>query len=252
MTIEEKLAELLGTKAPDHISDATALGTGLADGYDFYDSAVGQVVVTFNPDGVSSLTLADDEFEEYFQSRFRRPLIRAEAPLEWADMIPERIEAGSPGKLPVDLRSVTPFQSDVLRTAATIPRGEVRPYGWLAKQVGHPKAARAVGSTMAKNPIPLIIPCHRVVRSDGHIGAYSLGGPEQKWQLLNYEGAEPDALEVLAEEHVRVQGNAATGIYCLPTCREIRKVKTGNLVGFAGVAAAAETGFTACRVCRPG
>lgn len=251
MTIEERLAQLLGSGAPDRISEVTALGTGLADGYDFYDSAVGQVVVTFNPAGVSSLTLADGEYENYFQARFRRPLLRAAAPLEWADLIPERIEAGSPGKLPVDLRSVTPFQGEVLRTAATIPRGEVRPYGWLAKQVGHPKAARAVGSTMAKNPIPLIIPCHRVVRSDGQIGAYSLGGPEQKWQLLTHEGAGPETLEVLAEDHIRVQGSTASRIFCLPTCGEIRKATQQHVVGFSSVASALEAGFTPCSRCRP-
>lgn len=252
MTIEQRLAELLGTQAPDRISEATALGTGLADGYDFYESAVGEVVVTFNPDGVSSLTLAEDGYQAYFETRFGRPLIRAEAPQSWADLIAERIEAGSPGKLPVDLRSVTPFQSEVLRKAATIPRGEVRPYGWLAKQVGHPKAARAVGSTMAKNPIPLIIPCHRVVRSDGHIGAYSLGGPEQKWQLLSYEGARPKDLEALAGHHVRVQGNPGTGIYCLPTCRAIRKVDPEKLIGFARAGAAEDSGFIPCEVCQPG
>lgn len=252
MTIEQKLQRLMEDSAPERMSESIALGTGLADGFDIFESEVGEVVVTFNPDGVSSLTLASDPYETYFEERFGRSLIRAEAPRAWGHLIPERIEAGSPGRLPVDLRSVTSFQSQVLLAAATIPRGEVRPYGWLARQVGHEKAARAVGSTMARNPIPLIIPCHRVVRSDGHIGAYSLGGTEQKWQLLNHEGAHPEALEDLAVHHVRVQGNASTGIYCLPTCRAIRRSKTDNVVGFPSTEAARDEGFRSCKLCKPG
>jgi len=110
------------------------LGTGIADGYDLYESAVGKVVVTFNPNGVSSLSLASEDFEGYFAHRHGRLLIRAEAPSAWSGHIPAAIEAGTPGRLPVDLSSVTPFQTRILRIAATIPRGEVRPYGWLARE----------------------------------------------------------------------------------------------------------------------
>jgi O-6-methylguanine DNA methyltransferase len=251
MNIEEQLSTLLGVGGPASISDATALGTGLADGYDIYESAVGRVVVTFNPDGVSSLSLENEDYEGYFIGRFDRPLIRAEAPKAWGKLIPQRIEAGSPGNLPVDLRSVTSFQSEVLMRAATIPRGEVRPYGWLAKQVGKPGAARAVGSTMARNPIPLIIPCHRVVRTDGHIGAYSLGGPRQKWDLLKYEGAEPQRLEELASHNVRVQGDKTTGIYCLPTCHAIRGASPQNVIDFMAGGKARTAGFQACELCQP-
>lgn len=251
MDIEQELANLAGRDAPRTISQATALGTGLADGYDIFESPVGDVAVTFNPSGVSSLSLVADDFESHFVDRFRRPLIRAEAPQKWAHMIPERIEVGSPGKLPVDLRSVTPFQEEVLVTAAAIPRGEVRPYGWLARVVGRPGAARAVGSTMARNPIPLIIPCHRVVRSDGHIGAYSLGGEHNKWELLTFEGAEPGILETLAASGVRVQGNTSTRIYCFPTCRAIRRSNPENIRDFSSGDNAASAGFHPCQLCKP-
>jgi len=251
MNIEQQLAYLRGDQAPDSISDATALGTGLADGYDFYESPVGTVVVAFNPGGVSAVTLAEGDYAGYFGDRFARPFIQAEAPKDWGHLIPQRIEAGSPGKLPVDLRSVTAFQSQVLLEAADIPRGEVRPYGWLARQVGKPGAARAVGSTMARNPVPLIIPCHRVVRSDGHIGAYSLGGPHQKWELLTVEGAQPDRLEDLASHHVRVQADTSTGVYCLPTCRVIRSSQAADVADFTSTAGAERAGNTPCRWCQP-
>jgi O-6-methylguanine DNA methyltransferase len=187
MTIESKLGGLVGD-LPAGVTEGVALGTGLAEGFDFYDSAIGLVVVTFNPEGVSSLDLADG-YEERYAHRHHRPLMRAEAPSAWRSHIPEAIERGTPGKLPVDLRAVTDFQRQVLRTTATIPKGEVRPYGWVAREVDRPRAVRAVGTAVARNPIPLIIPCHRVVRSDGHIGNYSLGGPHNKIDLLEHEGA---------------------------------------------------------------
>ena len=250
MSIETQLSELVG-EFPTGTSEAVALGTGMADGYDIYESAIGDVVVTFNPTGVSSLDIADDRFETRFQGRFERPLLRAEAPRAWGRHIPEAIEEGRPGKLPVDLRSVTSFQADVLSRAATIPKGEVRPYAWLANEVQRPKAVRAAGSAVANNPIPLIIPCHRVVRADGHIGNYSLGGPHNKEELLQHEGATPDWLEDLASRHIRVQGNSSTGIVCHPTCHAIRRSKESNVVDFRNLDEALGSGYRPCELCRP-
>lgn len=249
MSIESQLAGLTGS-TPSGISEGVALGTGIADGYDLYESAIGEVIVTFNPDGVSSLDIADG-FENRYRERFGRSLIRAEAPRAWSRHIPEAIERGTPGKLPVDLRSVTEFQRTVLLKTAEIPKGEVRPYGWVAREVEKPKAVRAVGSAVARNPIPLIIPCHRVVRTDGHIGNYSLGGPHNKVELLEHEGASPDWLEDLASHHVRVQGNTTTKIFCHPTCHALRRSRTDNVVDFRSGADAEQAGFRACKVCRP-
>lgn len=249
MSIETDLERLTG-ELPAGVSEGVALGTGLAEGYDFYDSAIGTVVVTFNPGGVSSVDAAE-VFQERRTGRSQRPLIRAEAPAAWRAYIPEAIERGTPGKLPVDLRSVTEFQESVLRTTASIPRGEVRPYGWVAREIDRPKAVRAVGSAVARNPIPLIIPCHRVVRSDGHIGNYSLGGPHNKVDLLEHEGAAPAELERLAARHIRVRGNTTTGVYCLPTCSAIRRSKAANVVDFHSTTEAEESGYRACKLCRP-
>ena len=100
----------------------------VADGYDIYDSPLGQVAVAFNTVGVSSVDLADGMFAERFAERHGRRLFRSEAPTSWAKRISPAIEAGRPGTLPVDLRSVTGFQAEVLRAAGTIPRGQVRSY----------------------------------------------------------------------------------------------------------------------------
>lgn len=194
MTIESRIAGLIGD-VPHGLTEGVALGTGTADGFDLYDSPLGEVVVTFNPDGVSSVDLATAGFETRFIERFGRALLRAEAPTAWRRHIPEAIEAGQPGQVPVDLRSVTAFQADVLRQTATIPRGEVRPYLWLAERVERPRAVRAAGSAVARNPVPLIIPCHRVVRADGHIGNYSLGDPHNKTVLLEHEGVDMARLQ---------------------------------------------------------
>ena len=90
--------------------------------------------------------------------------------------------------VPVDLSSRSPFHQEVLRATARIPRGEVRTYGELAEIVGRPRAARAVGTAMARNPVPLLIPCHRVVPSSGGVGNYGFG-PDLKAKLLASEGA---------------------------------------------------------------
>ena len=91
--------------------------------------------------------------------------------------------------LPIDPHG-TPFQQDVWRETATIPRGQTRTYGEVARAIGRPASARAVGQALRANPLPLIIPCHRVVGSDGSLCGY--GGPQGiplKAQLLTLEGA---------------------------------------------------------------
>jgi len=88
-------------------------------------------------------------------------------------------------KYKVDLRHLTPFQQAVLNEVRKIPYGEMVTYSQLAKRVGHPDAVRAVGNALAKNPAPLIIPCHRVVAKNGPGGF--LFGPKAKDRLLNLE-----------------------------------------------------------------
>jgi len=88
----------------------------------------------------------------------------------------------------LDLSQATSFQREVWETARLIPYGETRSYAWVAEQMGKPRAVRAVGQALARNPLPIIIPCHRVVTSDGNLGGYS-GGLEMKSHLFQLEGA---------------------------------------------------------------
>lgn len=90
--------------------------------------------------------------------------------------------------IPFDVSWVTPFRRDVLLAVAAVPRGHVASYGEIARRVGRPNAFRAVGNTMRTNPIPLVIPCHRVVGSNGSLTGFG-GGLDMKDRLLALEGA---------------------------------------------------------------
>jgi O-6-methylguanine DNA methyltransferase len=195
MTIEDQLMELRRVAWANLVA-SVELGTGLADGFCFFQSPLGEVMVAFNPLGVSAVDLANNGFEARFESLFGRRLVEATPPAGWDGLIRRALERGQPGTLPVDLRSVTPFRRGVLEQAATIPRGQIRSYAWLADKAGRPKAVRAVGSTMSHNPLPLIIPCHRVIRTDGRIGNYSLGGAANKVVLLKSEGVDVEGREI--------------------------------------------------------
>ncbi|HLH73635.1 MAG TPA: methylated-DNA--[protein]-cysteine S-methyltransferase [Chloroflexota bacterium] len=166
----------------------------------------------------------------------------------WADNSRERL---SSPKLSFDLRGCTPFEQAVLLKTAEIPRGEIRPYSWIAKEVGHPAAARAVGSAVARNPIPLLIPCHRVVRADGHIGNYGLGGDQAKRRLLTAEGIDLGEVERLARVGIRYVGSDTTRIYCYPTCCYARQVTEQHRMTFRSEEEAIALGYRPCKVCRP-
>lgn len=104
--------------------------------------------------------------------------------------------AGQPVSLddyPVDLPACSDFQRAAWLSLREIPRGETRSYGWLARRLGHPDAARAVGAAAGANPVPLWLPCHRLVASDGTLHGFG-GGLAMKQALLELEGALPRRL----------------------------------------------------------
>jgi len=142
-------------------------------------------------------------------------------------------------QLPVDLHACSPFERDVLAATATIPYGEVRSYKWLAERVGRPSAARAIGNALHKNPVPVIIPCHRIVKSDGSLGGYAFG-TAWKTRLLALEQAT-----------VPFVGCSSTRILCYRGCRHERRVQEGNRIHFASLRDALEVGYRPCKVCQP-
>lgn len=250
MNIETSLAGLR-RKAPSTLPNNVDLGTGRADGYQVFESPVGDVAVAFSLSGVSMVRLADDDFESEFALANRRRVIAARPPRGWDTLIGKAIEVGRPGALPLDLRQVSPFRRQIMEVATTIPKGQVRPYAWLAQEAGAAGAARAVGTAMSHNPVPLIVPCHRVVRSDGTIGAYSLGGPENKWILLAAEGARPADLQRQGESGVRYVGSDSTRVFCYPSCVVGRSISDPDHVELRSRSDALARGYKACPECRP-
>lgn len=107
---------------------------------------------------------------------------------ETARWITEFLAGEDPGPTPrVDLGRYPEFSRSVLAAVSSIPRGETRSYACIAARAGRPGAARAVGGAVGRNPVPILVPCHRVVRSDGSLGGFRLGSGFKKW-LLETEG----------------------------------------------------------------
>jgi len=141
--------------------------------------------------------------------------------------------------VPVDLSETPDFQRRVLEAARRIPFGEVRPYAWVAQRIGHPRAVRAVGTALGRNPVPFIVPCHRVLQSGGGIGGY-LFGSETKSGLLALERTTPI-----------YEGCASTHIVCRVGCSSGRRMRPDNRVVFASVQDARSVGYRPCKVCKP-
>ena len=231
----------------------TVLGeTGLVDRYFPFESTLGTLLIAFGAAGIAAVGRGQDEaaFVAGYTRRHGRPLRPiAAAPATLAREIGRQL-AGERADLRFDLRGLSAFERATLLKALDIPAGEIRPYGWVAREIGRPGAVRAVGSALGRNPIPLLIPCHRVVRSDGRLGEYIFGG-EAKRAVLAAEGLSPDTIEAEARAGVRYHASDTTGIYCYPTCRHARRITAPHRVTFASDAAARAAGYRPCKVCRP-
>jgi len=121
------------------------------------------------------------------ERRFHRRIVTGEAPGWLVHALDRFFNTWTVDDKIVDISALTPFEQAALRAAARIPPGEVRSYSWIATQIGRPRAARAVGRVMARNPLPLLFPCHRVVDSSGDLHDYFYGR-EMKARLLEMEG----------------------------------------------------------------
>jgi O-6-methylguanine DNA methyltransferase len=249
--LERDLRELGRVRAPRGFPERVLAAVGLADCYAEVETPIGPYFLAWNEGGVSAVheaSIGPDHFEHWFAHEIRRPLIRVAS-------VPERLRRAarderSRPRLSFDLRSLTGFERSVLMKTLEIPRGEVRTYAWVAREIGHPRAVRAVGTALRRNPVPILIPCHRVVRSDG-LGNYAGGHPDRKREILSYEGADPSMVEELARRSVHFTGSSTTRIFCMPTCRNVRRTREDNLVSFRSEREARAAGYRPCRVCRP-
>jgi methylated-DNA-[protein]-cysteine S-methyltransferase len=188
-SVEKQLSELI-EEPPSGLERSTVVDAGAGDLVSSVDSRFGSLWVAWSRIGITGLTptFASPTLESFIDHHRRVSYGASALPNSLESDIVSALVSGISEGLSFDLSGLSGFQQSVLEACATIPVGAVRPYGWIAKELDMPRATRAVGTALARNPIPLLIPCHRVVKSDGSIGNYAFG-PEMKRQLLVSEGA---------------------------------------------------------------
>jgi methylated-DNA-[protein]-cysteine S-methyltransferase len=249
MTVDHDplLSELaaLGADAPDLLDRVAARWVKVP-------GPAGELFVASTDRGVAYVRLdqAGDggaEFAASFRQRFGRPLLPAGRPPAG---LAQALRTGRPGDLRFDLRDCSEFQQAVLRTTARIPRGQLRPYAWVAREIGHPGAVRAVGSALGRNPVPVLIPCHRVIRSDGAASGYVFGR-QVRQQLLTAEGADLAGVGELARRGIHYLASDSTGVVCFPSCASARRITPAHRHGFGSLARALDAGYRPCAVCSP-
>jgi methylated-DNA-[protein]-cysteine S-methyltransferase len=181
--------------------------TGLA--FALFDTAIGRCALVWRGGAVVGAALPDSDegrLRAHLSRRFPEAVESAPTS-EIADAIARvvRLLAGESVDLddiPLDLSAVEPFERSVYAAARAIPRGQVRTYGELAASIGQPGASRAVGAALGRNPVPIIVPCHRILAAGGKSGGFSApGGTLTKFRILAIEGArresDPDLFETL-------------------------------------------------------
>jgi len=168
-----------------------AAAAGLLDAaYDLTDSPVGQLLVAATDRGVCCISFTPDETVATLARERGSRVLRVPRGLELARReLDEYFEGRRTAfELDVDITFVAPFHRAVLDELARVPYGEVTTYGALAARIDRPNAARAVGGALNRNPVPIVLPCHRVVGASGSLVGYA-GGLDRKRLLLQLEGA---------------------------------------------------------------
>ena len=175
-----------------HLEEALRLGPKPAAYYDAWpDTPVGPLLLAASDRGLCAISFGSsvDDFLRRVERRGFRP---APGPRRVRRAVKQLREyfAGRRRRfdMPVDLAGQTPFQRQVLEAAARVPAGAVASYADIARAIGRPRATRAVGAALGQNPVPIVVPCHRIIGSDGGLHGYG-GGLDVKEKLLRLEGA---------------------------------------------------------------
>jgi methylated-DNA-[protein]-cysteine S-methyltransferase len=182
------------TAVPDSLDRrfrAAAASSGLLDvAYDLFDSPLGTLLLAASPRGLCRISYEPEPEREAERLATRFGLRVLRAPLDDPRrQLDEYFEGRRRAfELELDLEGVAPFHRRVLDELAQVPYGELTTYGRLAARAERPRAARAVGTVMNRNPLPIVLPCHRVVGSTGKLVGYG-GGLDRKERLLRLEGA---------------------------------------------------------------
>lgn len=178
------------------LADAAEL-SGLIDvAFEHHETPLGTIVVGATRDGLVRIGLPSEDSDDVLQQLAERVsprVLRAsrDSLVQTRRQLDEYF--GHERRLfeiPLDWRLTTGFRRDVLRATERIPYGETASYRDVATRAGSPNAVRAAGSALATNPLPIVVPCHRVLRAGGDVGGYA-GGPSRKRRLLTLEGSLP-------------------------------------------------------------
>ncbi len=157
-----------------------------------FNTAMGWVAILGSERGLARVTLPQHSAQKAFKLLGEMANHATPSPDRFRDIAKRRKAYFSGHKVLFpderDPSLATPFQREVWQITRLIPYGETRSYSWLAKKIGKPEAVRAIGQALGRNPLPIIIPCHRVVRNNGKLGGFS-GGIEMKRQLLHLEAS---------------------------------------------------------------
>lgn len=251
----------------ESVNDLTALTAGLkatvvdspqslrsecSDRFDVIKAGRDEVLVAFTDRGLRMITtgVTPDEFRAAYARKFARDLSPASLPDRLRKQVLSALAGEGVSKPVVDLAGAGQFEKTVLEVLTHIPRGQVRTYTWVARQAGRPKAVRAVGNICARNLVPFVVPCHRVVPISGGVGNYAFGAAVKR-ALLNREGVPLDALDELARRGVRYVGTKSTKVYCFPTCSGALRIAENNRIGLRDERDAARQGFRPCKQCQP-
>lgn len=224
----------------------------VCDRFDMIEVGGRQVWVAFSSRGLTMIHTGGsaDDFRARYAERCSHELHREALPEKLRRQVASALEGEGVSKPLVDLVAATDFERKVLEVLTQIPRGEVRTYSWVAQQAGRPSAIRAVGNICARNVVPFVVPCHRVVPTVGGIGNYAFG-ERAKRELLEREGVPVEQLEDLARHGIRFFGSKTTKVFCVPTCRDAQRIRDENRVEFHDADEAFGKGFRPCKRCQP-
>lgn len=196
LVFDKATGHLASTIPDDRPNTAGALGMREAH-YGFMDSPVGPILIAATDTGVCEVSFLThhDAYAPVHELETRR-ILATERQAAIAPAVTQLDDYFSGARdrfdLEVDLHGISPFTQSVLDATTRVPYGQITSYGRIAGEIGNARASRAVGNALGRNPIPIVIPCHRIVRSNGDLGWYT-GGSEIKRSLLGIEGVAYDA-----------------------------------------------------------
>jgi methylated-DNA-[protein]-cysteine S-methyltransferase len=190
----DRLSALAAAALADTAAEQGLLDVALGE----IESPVGELLLAVTPRGLAYVAFEDEERDELLAKLSRQLSPRILEHPAATDEVRRQLDEYFAGdrtrfELKLDRRLMRGIARDVLAATAKVPFGRTTTYGTVAERIGRPRASRAVGNALGSNPIPIVVPCHRVLRAGGDVGGYA-GGPDRKRRLLALEGSLPNAL----------------------------------------------------------